>query len=270
MAATTGKGSSSNSVGRPLWSDAPTVFTPRSAVVEIYGPSNTGRTTLALSAPPPILYIYFYEKAEGIIEPFAREKQISWYRAGGVFRGESDEIQRAAWRKMEEFERCYYEGLGERSPFRSIVVDTHVEAWELERLAEFGAPKPGKGRVDQMWGGVNARWSGLLNAARERSDVNVIWIGQVEDEWKKDARGFDQKTGKQVKISSSAGRKVYLKCDVSLRTDNGADGQSFTATIEKAWGNNDLMFEELQVEREGGLPFILSLITGTEQSEWES
>jgi len=254
---------------RIVWEDAPTEFTPRACVAEIYGPSNSGRTTLALTAPGPIAYIGFHEKVAGIIEPYARAKSIKTYKAGGVFIGDPDEIMKAAWERMEEFE-AYFFAAFESGKFRTVIVDTHVEAWALERLAEFGAPKPDKGRVDTNWGPINARWLSLLNMARTQTETNAIFIGQVEDEWKNDAKGFGQKTGRQVKIASSAGRQVYLKSDVVFRTMVDEGGQGFSARVEKPWGNIEMMNAEITVDKDSGFPMLMSLITGTDQAEWES
>lgn len=254
---------------RIVWEDAPTEFAPRATVAEIYGPSGSGRTTLALTAAAPIAYLGFHEKIDGIVQPYAQAKPIKVYKAGGVFTGTPDEIMREAWDRMEDFEGHYYDAI-DSGRFRTVIVDTHVEAWALERLAEFGAAKPEKGRVDVNYAAINARWLSMLNKARTQSETSVILIGQVEDEWKNDAKGFGSKTGRQVKVASSAGRQVFLKSDVSFRTQVDEGGQGFSVRIEKAWGNNGLLYSEIPVDQESGFPMLMSLITGTEQSEWES
>lgn len=246
------------------WKSAPTEFTRRSGVfMEIWGPTGTGRTSLSLSAPDPIAYIYFHEKIDGVVQRYAKKKDIRMFKAGGVFRGDSDDIQKAAWRAMEEYEAAYYNAF---SFARTVVLDTHPEAWLLERLAEFGAPKPDKGQVKNNYGAVNNRWMSMLNQARAQEKTNVIFIGQTEDEWKENAKGFSSKTGKVVRVSTTAANQVLLKSDISVRTDK-ADGV-FTSKIYKGWFNAESEDEEL----EGTMstwPMIMATVTDTSPSEWK-
>lgn len=264
-----------SALGSPsaLWQPAPTTFDVRGGVlIEVWGPTGTGRTTLALSAPPPIAYIYFHEKVRGIIEPFACVKEIRTYRAGGVFVGEPEEVIRDASKAMHEYESVYYDAFGWA---RTIIVDTHNEAWYLERLGEFGAPKPTKGRIDRNWAPINNRWMSMLNRVRTQTHTNVVLIGQTEDEWKDSADGFGKKTGKLIRVGTKASDQVLLKADLSIRTDkrtvkrDGENKLEFVSTIFKGWGKAD-EYEGMELEDElNTLPQILSLITETEAKEWE-
>jgi hypothetical protein len=250
--------------GSTQWESAPKIFTRRSGVVcEFWGPTGTGRTRLALTAPGPIAYIYFHEKVDGMVQQFSNEKEIRMFKAGGVFRGESDEIQRDAWQKMLEYEAAYYDSF---SFARTTIVDTHNEAWMLERLAEFGAPKPSKGQVKNNYGSVNNRWMSMLNMARTQDKTNVIFIGQAEDEWKPNAQGFDSKTGRIVRKSDSASNQVLLKSDVAAKTDkiNG----DFISTITKGWWNADSEDSYLK-NQSSTFSMLMGLVTDTDPSEWE-
>jgi hypothetical protein len=232
--------------------------------MEIWG---TGRTSLALTAPGPIAFIYFHEKIDGIVQKYANEKDIRMFKAGGVFRGESKDIQEAAWTAMEAFESAYYDSF---SFARTVIVDTHNEAWLLERLAEFGAPKPSKGQVKNNYGAVNNRWMSMLNMARSRAEskdmTNVIFIGQAEDEWKPNAQGFDSKTGRIVRMASSASNQVLLKSDVSIKTDK-KDG-NFISTVMKGYWNADSEDSYL-MNGSSTYSMLMGLITETDPKEWE-
>lgn len=250
--------------GSTRWEKAPTVFTRRSGVIcEFWGVTGTGRTRLALTAPGPIAYIYFHEKIEGLVQEFASEKEIRMFKAGGVFRGESDDIQREAWEKVMEAEAAYYDSF---SFARTTIVDTHPEFWYLERLAEFGAPKPSKGQVKNNYASVNNRWMSMLNMARTQEKTNVIFIGQAEDEWRPNAQGFDSKTGRIVRMSNSASNQVLLKADVAVRTDK-KDG-NFISTIQKGWWNADSEDAEL-MNGASTFSMIMGLVTETDPKEWE-
>lgn len=257
------KRSESGAYNSTLWQQAPTEFTRRSGVVtEIWGPTGSGRTSLALSAPGPIAYIYFHEKIDGVVQKFSNGKDIRMFKAGGVFRGEPEEIREGAWSAMKEYESAYYDAFGWA---RTIVLDTHNEAWYLERLAEFGAPKPEKGRVDKNYGPVNNRWMSLINMARAQEMTNVIFIGQAEEEWKDGAGGFGYKTGRLVRVSTTASNQILLKSDISVRTDK-KDGE-FISTIIKGWWNADSEDEKLK----GSLStynMVLGLVTDTDPDEW--
>lgn len=263
-----GGGNPKLSSGSTQWEQAPKLFTRRSGIVmEIWGPTGTGRTSLALTSPGPIAFIYFHEKIDGIVQKFANEKEIRMFKAGGVFRGEPDDIQKAAWIAMQEYEAAYYDAF---SFARTVIVDTHNEAWMLERLAEFGAQKPEKGQVKNNYGPVNNRWMSMLNMARSQSEssraTNVIFVGQAEDEWKPNAKGFDSKTGRIIRVATSASNQVLLKSDVSVRTDK-ANGD-FISTIFKGWWNADSEDQYL-VNGASTYPMLMGLITETDPREWE-
>lgn len=263
MGITKSEGRAFNNSGSVSWQTAPLEFTRRSGVMlEIWGPTGSGRTSLALSAPDPIAYIYFHEKVDGIVQKFSNNKDIRMFKAGGVFRGESDEIRSKAWAAMQEFESAYYDSF---SWARTTIVDTHNEAWYLERLAEFGAPKPDKGRIDRNYGPVNNRWMSMINMARTQERTNVIFVGQTEDEWKEGERGNSFKTGRVVRVATSASNQVLLKSDISVRTDK-RDGK-FISKIHKGWWNAESEDEELENEF-STFGMVLATVTETSPDEW--
>lgn len=90
-------GSDSSSI---QWEQAPTLFTKRSGVImEIWGPTMTGRTTLALTAPGPIALISFHEKIDGVVQAAKgagkESRDIRIFKAGKIFRGTPQQIQSA-------------------------------------------------------------------------------------------------------------------------------------------------------------------------------
>jgi hypothetical protein len=250
------------------WEQAPTIFTKRSGVImEIWGPTMTGRTTLALTAPGPIALISFHEKIDGIVQAQADKKDIRIFKAGRIFRGTPQQIQSEAWEAMSAYEGAYYQAF---EWAKTIIVDTHPEAWYLERLAEFGAEKPATGRIDRNWAGINNRWMSMLNKARsqdgnDHSQTNVIFIGQVEDEWKDGEGGIGKKTGRLIRTSTKASDQVLLKSDISVRTDKSRG--NFTSTIYKGWWNASS--EDMVLENEmSNFGMIMGLVTETDPDEW--
>lgn len=256
-----------------MWSDYGTEFTLRSTVAEIYGPTATGRSTLALSAPGPIAYFGAQETATGVINRYrSMGKVIRGHNFGGVFRGTPEEKAAQA--------RAILRGLGEASIdayrwARTVIYDTHTELHQLIRIAYFGALKPTGGRQERNWEPINAEWMAFVNAARqhaEHDNVNTVFIGQADDEWVDGDGGFPKKTGNQVRATSH--KSFPYKMSVVLRTDVDPDDRSYSFTIEKAAHNSgyvDKVYTN-ELDGEGNLSWtwgdVMGLITDTDAYEW--
>ncbi len=255
------------------WEDAPTELTRRCAMVEIFGETDTGRTTLALTAPGPIAYIHAHEKVEGVLQIQRKlGKEIKVKKFGGMLRGSVDEMQKQATEQMNILEAAYYDAYGWA---RSVLLDTHTEAWQIYQIAHLGTlTREGRSERDQkkgqlVYAEINAKWLSLLKAFRVHAEAenrtNLILIGQVKDEYKK-IDGKNQTTGKKL----SAGQKgTPLACDVRLQTRlrKSAGEYTFSAEIIKPWWNGAMRGESLEGDLMS-LPLILSLITETSQEEW--
>jgi hypothetical protein len=244
------------STGNVAWEKAPTTLTRRCAFMEIYGDTGTGRTTLALTAPGPIGLIHAAEKIEGIVQPVAREKEVRMYNFGGVFRGSPDTISEKAHGILTGAQNAWYDAIDDWA--KSVILDTHTELWELIRLARFGTLTP-RGTIAHMYGPVNAEWRSMFKHFREQDHANVVLIGQTKDEYKN-----DKQTGKTVRAGQ---KEIPFMADVIVRTSRSPDG-GFLATVEKGWWNADM--EGLELEDENiTFSMIMSLVTETEESEWE-
>lgn len=258
-----------------LWEEAPTEFDLRHVCMEIYGPTDTGRSTLALTAPGPIAYFHAHEKIAGLFEKFTRTgKMIRHHKFGGVFRGSPDDIQAQAMVSVDRFEKALTDAY---SWARSIVIDTHTELWEIYQLARLGTMvRNDRNEKDNKMGQlvyteINNRWLSMLKEFRVQQPTsnkpfltNLIIIGQTKDEYKKNKiTGKTESTGLAV---SAGQKKVPFFCDVRVRTDYKKRENEFTATIEKPWWNNDVRNMELE---NSSFSQIMSLITETDESEWE-
>lgn len=251
--------------GAVLWDDAETEFTRRCSLVEIYGDTDTGKTTLALTAPGPIAFLHASEKIDGVIQPFAREKKIRKHDFTGAFSGTPEDISESAMRVWRELVAAWMDAWGWA---RTIVLDTHTEAWELIRVAYFGGYKPERGRPDANYGPVNAEWRSLFKRFRTQSRANLIVIGQTKDEYKTGVKAgtgeskLAERTGKTVRAGQ---REVPYFADVVLRTSR-SDGD-FVATIEKGWFNASMEGVPF-VNEEANFGNILSVLTETDEGEW--
>lgn len=283
-----------------LWSDAPTEITRRAAVVEVYGDTGTGRSTFALSSPGPIAYLFAAEKTEGVVQRtqlrlMQQGHKLRLHNFGAVFTGtDGDEIKIQASPVWDKLLKAYYDALGWA---RTIVLDTHTDAWELIRVASFGGIKPDGGRIDANYGPVNAVWRSMFKAARLQDRANFITIGQTKDEWitKEQAAaaaaatpgagagkvmfkgskqrgsggsdgGIGQRTGRTVRAGQ---REIGVLSDVVVRTgkEMGDRGPEFSALIEKAWYNAEYEGAVL-TGKMVSFPYLMSLITETDEAEW--
>lgn len=248
--------------GLVLWDDAPTEFVRRVSLTEIYGDTDTGKTTLALSAPGPIAFLHAAEKVDGVIQPFASDKKIRVHNFSGVFTGKPEEVARAGMKTWREFVAAWEDAW---TWARTIIVDTHTEAWELIRIAYFGGYKPEKGRPDANYGPVNAEWRSLFKKFRAQDRCNLIVIGQTKDEYK-ESKGMDSKLGQRTGRTIRAGqREVPYFADVILRMDRV--GGDFTATVEKGWFHAELEGTPF-VNEDVRFSNIMSFLTQTSEEEW--
>lgn len=248
-----------------IWEDAPTDFTRRCAFVRIYGDTDTGRTTLALTMPGPIGLIHTAEKIEGIVQPAARIKQVRMVNFAGVFKGGVQEIAEQADRVWAKVKSAWYGGLAGWA--RALILDTDTEAWELIRVARFGELNP-RGRTDSLYGPVNAEFRSLFKQFRAQDRCSVIAIGQTKDEYREFSKNGNKSSERTGRTISAGMKEMGFMADVVIRTSRGEAGE-FRATIEKGWFNAHT--EGMTFEGEDcRLPYILSLITETDEAEWAS
>lgn len=261
----------SSSTG-PLWEDVSTEFTSRSVAMMIYGDTDTGRSTLALTAPGPIAYIHSYEKVDGLINESARLKLIRASKFGGDLRGPSERVQELAEiqvRKMEAAISDAYKWA------RSIIIDTESKAWEIHQLARLGSleradnslTEKEKKKGQLIYQGINNRWTSMLQEYKVRAEnplqdkpTNLILICKTVDEYE-----GNKATGRTV---YKAQKETPFFADVRLRTR--VKISQFSVTVEKPWWNADMRgFEFVGDKKVLTIPNIMSLITQTDKSEWE-
>lgn len=250
--------------GKVVWEKAPTKLVRKSCFVEVYGDTGTGRTSWALSAPGPIALLHAAEKLEGVVQRYSVDKDIRMFNFGGVFKGTNDEVSKQSmvlWKKLED---AWYDAF---TWARTIVLDTHTEAWELIRLAYFGDLKPSGGRVDANYGPVNARWRSLFKHFKTQDRTNIVVIGQTKDEYKTEGKsnnGMGQRTGRTI----VAGQKeVGFLADVRIRTSFDMSSGTFQSEVQKPWWNGVCIGLELQDDM-STFPQAMSMITETDEEKW--
>jgi hypothetical protein len=183
---------------------------PNRLIVAVDGLDKHGKTTFALSAPKPLVYLDFDIGKEGVIEkvpdaqrilvskPFMfRASEAGWDAPNDAERTKA--IMEAADPELDRFRRTYLKALtepiiavnGVKQKARSVVIDTGSEAWELMRQCYFGKLTQVK---PHHYGEVNGLMRDLVRAGYE-SDVNVIWLHKLKSEWKEGADNKRSKSG---------------------------------------------------------------------------
>lgn len=254
------------------WEEVSTKLDRRCVLMEIYGDSDTGRTTLALTAPGPIAYIHANEKKEGLIHNVKRAgTSIRMVNFGGAFRGSPDDVMREASAAVDLMETAIIDAY---KWARSIILDTHTEAWEVIQLGRLGSlTREGRSEADNrrgqlVYSELNNRWRSLFKEFRVRAEsdnrTNFIVIGQTKPEYKATA-GSSAKQASGRTIRGGQKETLFL-CDASVRTKRDPRGK-FTAVIEKPWWNN--LVRDLEVEGEYmTFPEIMGFITDGDAEEW--
>jgi hypothetical protein len=117
--------------------------------------------------------------------------------------------------------------------YRSIVIDTGTELWELHRLARFGKLEQVK---PHHYGPVNAEHRELFRMAYD-TDVNLVYIQKMKDEYVN-----DQRTGR---LKTAGFSDAPYQSQVNVRLGRVREEESgtvlFSATVESSgpespWG----------------------------------
>lgn len=232
--------------GEALWEAAPTTLTRTDVFTLLYGPSGSGRTTLALAAPDPIAFVHSSEKIEGIIQPFAKEKEIRVHDFGTEvdLRESRVKVQKKAGPAWDLFCEVV---LDASTWARTLIVDTCTDAWELCRMAEFG-------KVTQVkpihYTVVNSEWLLLMRTLKKVETLNVILIAKETEVYRN-----DKPTGRMV---ADTMKRTINVADVAVRTWRGSgnpkakspvarsQSRGFGLTIEKGWWNAEVEGVELE------------------------
>jgi hypothetical protein len=268
--------SAPQSVSLGGWEDVEEEVSRRRVTMLIYGDTGTGRTKLALTAPGPIALAHTAEKIDGVVQLAQQEKKaaklnptIKVVNFGVVASGTNQQIADTVGPVWSRMTQLWYDAVDNWAT--TAICDTDTEAWELCRLAFFGELNP-KGRIDNLYGPVNARWRAIFKRNKKAQPVrcNIIAISQTKDEYKDVMKGgqkVSEKTGRTIRVGQ---REIPIAADIIVRTSKYFDrqrGQVFTATIEKGWYN--AAAEGITLEDDDcRFTNILQMITGYPEEEW--
>lgn len=239
-------------------------------IVSLQAPHKAGKTRWALTAPGPIAYINFDVGLEGVVEPFiAAGKEImeSQYRlTGRGAKGKMGDVKNEAAVEMwERFQRDYFFAM-DSGRFRTLVIDTGTEAYELIRLARFG-------KLAQVephhYGPVKAEFEEVIRAGLDSTTTNLILLHKVKDEYIN-----DKKTGrKEFAGYSNMGFLVQVILEL-WRTNDEESGLVFHSRVldarhQSAVDNGLIGMEFDSVSGMSDFPTLASMVFGAGREEWE-
>lgn len=140
-----------------------------------------GKDHFGFTAPGPIALHAFDEGWDDTANKFIKQGKVikvcEYDVPEAVDKKRDSSLQEEANRIWSEFVANYRWSLDN---FRSVVIDTSTEMWELLRLARFGALSTGQ---TTSFGPVNAEMRKLLRAAYNH-DANVIFLQKLGKEYK--------------------------------------------------------------------------------------
>lgn len=193
------------------------------------GEPGSGKTTFWLTAPAPIIIMSFDKGLEGVVEPFAKKKEIyvaefEWAPAPGA---ELDQQEAIDLREKftETFEHAILHA-------RTIVWDKETDVWGLFKYAEFGVSEKGK---PQDWDSLKQRVRRLINMPKAL-DINFGIIQGMKNEWVPEV---NKKTG--VKGITQSGAKIRAGMDdvealVHIDLMHVRDKGTFILNVSKSRG----------------------------------
>lgn len=257
------------------WEDASPQITRRSVFALVSGLPDTGRTTLALTAPGPIAYINTGEKAEGVVEDaVARGTKVRKIFVGQSYRGSSlGEVQEMAERMSRKAEAAIADAF---TWAKSIVIDNKDQLYTTIELARLGTQiNAERSDKDKKLGrlvsaAIKARFRAMtvqlyreLAAERERrggTQVNLIMVGLMKEEYK-----GNESTGRVVDTNLNSLYDVDLVLHTKVdRVDNT---DKYSARIHKPWMNG--IYRGKSVEGEMlDIVEVCAMLTGTDPEEW--
>lgn len=139
----------------------------RRMIVRIGALEKQGKSTWALTAPPPIAYFDLNNRAEHVLNHFVG-RGIHRYSYGKFRANKQDEWQ-AIWAK---FQKDFDEALLCKE-VRTLIVDTDNDLWEVRRLAQWGR----ESSIPDQYGALNKEFRNLYEALQS-TDKNLVIVSE--------------------------------------------------------------------------------------------
>lgn len=236
----------------------------RRLIMLIDGEEKKGKTNLSLTAPGGIALFNNDGGAEGVVEKFAKEKDIYIkeyevdYKPGTDVKTVAN-VADQTWQAIQNDTDVAC--AAPLTSLRTIVKDTSTLEWEICRLSYFG-------KLDQVkahhYGPVNLDFKKYLKRMF-KSNKNIILLHRVKDEWidVPDGKGGTQgkRTGEKITAGfNDMGYEVQVvgRCWRNMELGDKAEEQ-FCFTILECRQNANLVGKTFEGEM-CSFPFIASAV----------
>lgn len=237
-----------------------------SLIIGVEGPEKSGKTHFGLTAPAPILFMDFDQRARGTIEKFARTKSIvrcpfiiPYDEVGAVElkKKGSTEIPKELHAKLVALHlraTQVMEIACRSTVLRSIVLDGTDTLWTLACMAKFG-------RLNKVppsaYREVNTAFEALLNKPKA-AKKNLILLSRTKPEWTNDSSGIGKPTGRVLRAgyqSLESITEINLKVKFSVEEGKFSVMVKNCGMLDPFWAGQEFTGAEVE------LPFIASAIT---------
>jgi len=239
-----------------------------------------GKTHFGMTAPARIGAVSIDQGTKEVAEKFiAMGKEIALCRIKtpplvALLKKDANKIDKS-WimeHAEEEWERAkaaiiavienYSGNRKSGSGFRSLLVDTATEFYELCRLARHGKLAQ---VLPHHYGPLNAEFRELVKRAAEREDLNCIWIHKRRKVYKENAKGESNWTGEWER--SGFADLAYL-ADVNLENYYDYEQQVFGAKMLDCRQNPACIGQEFEGEFCNFTAVACSVFPDTKASYW--
>lgn len=260
-----------------IFTSVTSVVERRCVIMRIEGDTDTGKSTLALTAPGPVCYLDSLDKATFVL---AKEKERNPTKeihlssfAAAVATGDVEAAKAVAGDCVKRAELAVKNALGWA---KSIIIDKENELWMYIRLATLGTldreelDKEDKKKGQLAYVIPNFKYNWFYKVVREAGYLanrpNLILVSDLEDEWvpNPDRPNQSAKSGRRV---AKGYKEAEVMADVVIRTKRGIDGV-FSAEIKKPWGNEGMRGMEL-FRSDLDFSTIMGYITSMDPKEWQ-
>jgi len=195
-------------------------------IMSVMGLEKQGKTHFALTAPGPIAMFSTDIGEEGVVGKFTGGKKIEIYE---VARRDESEDQESVGKEWDNFKAAYLWSMRAKE-FRTVLIDTATEIWELLRLARFGTLTQ---VMPYQYGPVNKEYRMLIREAYNW-DKNLILLHKMKAQYIN-----DKKTGEYERAGfNDTGFLVQVNAQV-WRYDP-SEGGEFVITVNDARQNPEV------------------------------
>ena len=230
-----------------------------------FGEVGTGKTTFWLGAPGPIVVQTLDQGLEGVVEPFAKDKDI--YVAGydlGQTPG-AEFTHALAVEARDKFVEDFEHAIGHA---RTIVWDRESDMFPLFSFAEFGTDDAFAAAPPKDWDKLKGKIRRLIAMAKA-TDVNLGIIQGMKNEW---VSKVNPKTGKTAAIQSgiripSGMESIDALVHISLEHTRSNGRFSFTVGKSRGPGSREIQdqtFEDIDFKT-----FAMLVFPDSSSQDWE-